>query len=435
MPDSLQPSAFSLSSSLTRIAAVVRLTLRDAVRSRVVVSLLAALLLLLVGLPLLVQGDGTPAGRLRILLEYALAAVVGLLSATTLWAGCASMAVELQDRRLFIVLTKSVRRWEVWFGKWLGIVVLDAVALLAAGLIVIAIVAGTRSANPAADDIAALLAARETVAPDLPQPVTIGPGESLDILFPVKGVSMGSRWRPAGPMELRVRLGSSRPERLPIASRWTLGPVDAPVAVLTVTNYPAMPVVLSIPAAACGPDGVHIRFTNDPGRDPATVIVDPRSGGMELLVADGGFIPNLLRGLIVVLARLAFLAALGVTAGCLLSFPVAVFVAVFVLVLLASAGYVDTVAVTGVFYVPHEGGLPVQSALDRVVLQAFRAMNVVTHPLLALDPVPLLSDGRRVTWAMAIRAAGMLGGAYVAAVAGFGIWRFSRREVGLSGAE
>jgi hypothetical protein len=236
-------------------------------------------------------------------------------------------------------------------------------------------------------------------------------------------------------MELRVRLGASRPEHVAIESRWTIGPPEAPVTVLGFTNYPALPVTLSIPAAACGPDGVHVRFTNLQGRDPATVMLDPRGGGLELLVPAGGFFPNLLRGLGVVLARLAFLAALGVTAGCLLSLPVAVFVAVFVLVLLSSAGYVESVAVTGVFYIPHEGGMPVQGPLDKLVLQSFRLLNTVTHPLLTLDPVPLLSDGRRVPVSMVMRAAGILGGAYVGATALFGIWRFSRREVGLSGAE
>lgn len=440
LSDSLQPSAFSLASRLTRIAAVIRLTLRDAVRSRVVISLLAALLLLLIGLPLLVQGDGTPAGRLRILLEYALAAVVTLLSATTLWAGCASMAVELQDRRLFIVLSKPVHRGEIWLGKWLGIVMLDAAALIAAGLILVGVVAITRSANPSDADVTALLAARQTVLPVLPtttnappsstpEAVMVAPEESLDIVFPFTDTP------PEGPMELRARLNSSRPEHTPLASRWTIGPVAAPVAVLGLTNYPALPVVLSIPVAACGPGGVHVRVTNETGLDPAAIIIDAHAGGMELLVPGGGFVPNLLRGLGVVLARLAFLAALGVTAGCLLSFPVAVFVAVFILVMLASAGYVDTVAVSGVFFVSHEGGMPIQGPLDRFILQAFRVANTITHPLLTLDPVPLLSDGRQVPWSMLRRAAGILGIAYVAVVGCFGIWRFSRREVGLSGVE
>jgi ABC-type Na+ efflux pump permease subunit len=445
LTDNLQPTACRLSSSFTRIAAVVRLTLRDAVRSRVVISLLSALLLLLIGLPALVQGDGTPVGRLRILLEYALAAVVGLLSAATLWAGCATMASELQDRRLFVVLSKPVHRGEIWIGKWLGIVLLDAAALLAAGLIITTIVAVTRTAHPSSPEIAALLAARHTVLPQfpgntprpdadaarapLPDACAVLPGDSLDMVFPMAGAP------PTGPMELRVRLGSSRLERVPSASLWMLGPAGAPVAVLGLTNYPGLPVALSVPAAACGRDGVPIRFTNEKGADPATVIIDPRGGGLELLIPGGGFTANLLRGLAVVLARLAFLAALGVTAGSLLSLPVAVFMAVFVLVLLASAGYVETVAMTGVFYLPHDGELPVQGVMDRLILRGFRVMNAVTHPLLKLDPVPLLSDGRRVTWTMLATAAGLLGGAYVAVAGCFGIWRFTRREVGLSGTE
>ena len=42
--------------------------------------LLSGFLLVLVGLPLLVQSDGTPVGRLKIILEYALAAAIGLFN-------------------------------------------------------------------------------------------------------------------------------------------------------------------------------------------------------------------------------------------------------------------------------------------------------------------------------------------------------------------
>ncbi len=435
--------------NLPRLVAIVRLTLRDAVRSRVVVSLLAALLLVLVGLPLLVQSDGTPAGRLRIILEYALAAAIGLLSAATLWAGCATVAAELQDRRLFIVLAKPVHRWEIWLGKWLGIVVMDAAALAVTGLVVAALVAVIRPAGGADSQFEALLSARDTFHPDWaaaglvravpaaagdtrqfePKSVALLPGHSLDFTFPVSATA------PGGPMELRARLGSARPNRAPFASLWEFGPPGKPVSVVTSTNAPGLSMALAVPAAAWSPGGVHVRLTNPVGRDPATLVLGTGVGGVELLVPRDGFAVNLTRGLLVVFARLAFLAALGVTAGCLLSLPVAVFVSIFVLVLIASAGYVQTVAVTGMYYIPLESEAPELGWLDRVVLGVFRIMNVATAPLIRLEPVALLADGRRVAWAIVAEAGLLLGLAYSAVASLFGLWFFTRREVGRAGTE
>ena len=425
-----------------RIAAVVGLTWREAIRSRVVLSLLVALALVLVGLPMLVEGDGTAAGRLRIILEYALAAAVALLSAATLWAGCASVAVEADDRRLFVVLAKPLRRWELWLGKWMGIVLLDALALLVTGGIVVASVALNRPAGADAD-VDALLSARRVLVPVWPEPpashaegapaphvLAVPPGGSASMAFAVP-----AGFVPTGPLELRARVASSRPERTVMESRWLAGPASAPLATVTVTNYPGMPLSVRFPPTVCEADGVRIRVENSEQRDPATLMLSTHSRSVELLAPQGGFVPNLVRGLLIVLARLAFLAALGVTAGCLLSLPVAVFVSVFVLVLLASAGYVETVSVTGAFYIPHEGGMPELTWLDRSIIQVFRGMNLVTRPLLRLDPVPLLSDGRRVTWDQVGQALGLIGTAYVIVVAAFGTWRFTRREIGLSGAE
>lgn len=418
-----------------RIAAIVRLTLRDAVRSRVVLSLLAGLLLILLGLPLLVQSDGTPGGRLRVVLEYGLSAAVGLLSAATLWAACASVASELQDRRLLLVLCQPITRAEVWLAKWIGIVLLDIGALAIAGGVMAMQVAAVRPAGYDAG-YANTLAARSAVrpvhadgdTPALSRSVALPPGGFLDMRFDVSPA-------PTAPMELRMRLGSARPERGPMACRWVMGPADNPVATYDATNYPGLTVALLVPTAAWADGRVHIRYVNAESRHPATVIADRGPDGIELLVPRGGFAANLLRCLLVVLARLAFLAALGVTAGCMLSMPVAVFMSIFVLVLLALSGYVETVVSTGMFYVPHEGEVEPPGIVEIVVLKAFTVMDAVTRPLLRLDPVPLLADGRRVEWALVARAAGVCGGVYAGIAALLGIWRFTRREVGLAGTD
>ena len=62
-------------------------------------------------------------------------------------------------------------------------------------------------------------------------------------------------------------------------------------------------------------------------------------------------------------------------------------------------------------------------------------MNVATAPLIRLAPVPLLADGRRVAWSMVAQAVMLLGLAYSAVAAAFGLWFFARREVGRSGTD
>jgi hypothetical protein len=139
---------------------------------------------------------------------------------------------------------------------------------------------------------------------------------------------------------------------------------------------------------------------------------------------------NLARGLLVVLCRLSFLAALGLTAGCLLSMPVAVFVAFLAIVLLASSGYVATVSHTGVFYVPHEGPQPGQTWVNTLVLRLFKGFNTITEPVLQFDPVPLLAEGRLISWAVTGKALLVLGGLYTSLIGAVGMLLFRRRELG-----
>ena len=69
---------------MTRILAIAGIAVRNAVRSRIVVILLAALLLAVVGIPLTIKGDGTVEGHIQILLRYSLGAATLLLSIATL---------------------------------------------------------------------------------------------------------------------------------------------------------------------------------------------------------------------------------------------------------------------------------------------------------------------------------------------------------------
>ena len=120
---------------MRRVWAIARQTLRLAVRSKLVLTLLALLLAAIVAVPLQVKGDGTLKGEVQVLLTYSLGLAWVLLSMATLWAGCAAISAEIRGKQAHVLLSLPVHRWQVWLGKWLGLTVLNALLLAAAGLL------------------------------------------------------------------------------------------------------------------------------------------------------------------------------------------------------------------------------------------------------------------------------------------------------------
>lgn len=59
-------------------------------------------------------------------------AVLLLLGGATLWLACHTMARDLETGQLQTTLVKPAARWQDWLGKWLGILVLDALLLTVA---------------------------------------------------------------------------------------------------------------------------------------------------------------------------------------------------------------------------------------------------------------------------------------------------------------
>jgi hypothetical protein len=446
-----------------RVTALAGLTVRSAVRSRLLLSLTTLVLLGVVVLPLAIRGDGTPAGRLCVVLRYTLGCTTGLLSLTTLWAGSMAVASEVADGRLRLVMAKPVRRHEVWLGKWAGLILMDALIVAAAGTGILGMIRWT--ARPAAlgageQRLVAeqILTARLAVAPGLgdleqrlagepagaPPPRgaetaartariyreahTVAPGQSTRWVFRLPRVRDSDR-----PLGLQYRFVSSDPRRPPARGTWQVGRPGSPALFgASVTNVPGITAELVLPAGvAAGTDLLSVEFTNASDDPPATLIFE-REDGVELLVPAGGFVGNYVKALGIILVRLALLAALGLTAGCLLSGPVAAFASTAALVVLAVGPYVGTVAATGVFYVPHEGPLPAPGPLDPLLHGVFRAADAVVGPLRALDPVPALSEGRWIPWAEAGRATAVVA-LYAACLAAAGIGLFRRREIGAAG--
>src|ERR1051325_12166156 len=110
---------------MQRLLAIAKLTLKAAFRYRLVQILMALLLGAVIGFPLVIKHDGTARGFTQILLTYTLGTIVTLLAFATLWLACGTLARDVEECQIQMVAVKPVARWEIWVGKWTGIMLLN----------------------------------------------------------------------------------------------------------------------------------------------------------------------------------------------------------------------------------------------------------------------------------------------------------------------
>jgi hypothetical protein len=127
---------------------------------------------------------------------------------------------------------------------------------------------------------------------------------------------------------------------------------------------------------------------------------------------------------------MGLLTTLGLAAASFLSFPVAAFLALGVLVMVLSSGTLAGAVEEGTIgNYNAEKGIKGHTPADLVVIPAFRAILKVINLAKGFSPVDSLSNGRSITWTQLGTAFAqiilLLGGP----IAVFGIMVFSRREL------
>src|SRR5471032_1369155 len=128
---------------------------------------------------------------------------------------------------------------------------------------------------------------------------------------------------------------------------------------------------------------------------------------MEVLYPEGGFALNFARGLGIIFCWMALLAAIGLAAASLLSFPVATFFSLAMLtVVLASWTLAETVESGSVGVGNDEKGIAGHSAADVVLIPMFKGILAVVSLTKNVSPIDLLGAGRAISW-------GQLGMAFV----------------------
>ena len=449
--------------------AIASLTVRSAVRSRLLICLLVILFVVTLGIPLSVRGDGTALSEVKILLLYTLGTGSVILGLATLWASCSAVSHEVEHKQIRTVVVKPVGPYLLWFGKWIGIVILDAVLLLLMGLLTYALLfMSLRSAGSEPEDLGTInsqvLTARRLFLPkevdlssevhrtvdelkrtgQMPEDVseeetmqliyrrlrarrtTVAPGASLSWEFDTQGLNTSR-----GSLFLRYRIGSSIGGSRQITGTWR---VDAGKNGDSFNTGP-IPMadgrhLIEIPASTISPGGnVTVRFENAAKGSSRTVIFHG-DNHLELLAPAGGFLLNMVRSLLVVFCYLVVLAALGVTAGILFSFPVATFAAFSLSSIVLIVGFFAfSSSLTVCDHHDHDHGGGNASVMERVGETMLEGLEMALSPVRRIAPLGRLADGVYVPLWTVVRAVLILGVVCPGILGLLGGYCMSRREL------
>src|SRR6476620_3460986 len=114
---------------MQRLFAIAALTWKAAFRFRLFWVLAGLLLGSVVVLPLILKDDQTARGFIQLLLTYNLTIITTLLGFSTLWLACGTLARDIEECQMQMVAVKPIARWQIWLGKWLGILAVNAFLL------------------------------------------------------------------------------------------------------------------------------------------------------------------------------------------------------------------------------------------------------------------------------------------------------------------
>jgi len=435
---------------MKKTLAIASLTLRTAVRSRVFAVLVVLVLICITGLPFILKSDGTLTGIVQLYLHYALGLTMALLSIAAVWAGCGAFSLEVESHEIQLLVTKPVWSVQLWLGKWLGLMAMNAVLLGLAGTLVYGMLRWSmRPARLTSEEQRELyeeiLVARKELLPEFRRSKSDSslPGATQEsrVVVPPGGKH---QWRFKIPARLvtgdavflKFRFVTSRVnDSSPVTGMWTIGPgSDSGRVQILKASEPNAAHQLKIPASAVIPGQVlSIAYSNIDSVKPVSILFSAK-GGVKLLLRQGGFVMNYARALMVLLARLSFFSALGLAAGALFSFPVAVFTSFAFLISSWISRFIERVAVTGLSGV--FGSSPAGSAAvvwQHITQYLFVFMNLILPPLSRFEPLSLLQAGTFISWSFVGKAFVIFIVAYTGILGLISAWLFSRRELGLPG--
>lgn len=468
------------------ITGVAHTLLLEATRQRISLACIGGLLVLLPLLPLFISSRDPLRYQVQTFIARGTGAVFLVAAFLTLLLACATVAFEIRDRQIWSVLTKPVSRLQFLAGKWLGLAVLDGLILSVAGTAVLVQVS-LLSARPAGSvEDAAALQSQVLVARASERPVykgmdpielrdTVNREIENDAVLRAE-IEAGAKSEAEVVRQLRVQkitefstaqrtiaAGASRSysfsglieaRKAGIAPmlRYSFhsGPDSShevyPVSFLfgelppqLVEYVPVQRNVIPIPVEAIAEDGtLRVTIVNGAMMEGGRIMPAPWSmnfdaDGLEALHRVGGFEGNFLRAMLVDWGKLLFIAALGVSAAGVLSFPVAVLVAMTIFIVGSISPFLE-IAVD-------QFAVPIDAPWFMQVFEAFirgfvGSVQWLLAPFASVGSSTDLVDGRVIPWGSVGRALGLIGLLWSALAFALGGWAFSRKEIAIySGGE
>ncbi len=483
----LQAARMALSSP-TPVIAVARNVLNEAVRMKISAVFIVLLILLLAGLPGFLDEEQPLRYRVQSFLQYGVSGAFWTLAIMTLFFSAASVAFEQRDRVIWQTMSKPVRPYEYLLGKWLGVMVLNAVLLSvsATGLFLFTEhlrnqraqgevqpwVNEDGSGAPTTDRLllhTQVLVSRIGIEPEVPDPPIEQIRQAVDRIvadavardasftdderrveqFRLETAAQQiEEWRrrtrtvDPGPVPGRflfTGLKQAKQERRPLTLRYKVqsGSND-PTDLYRVTffigglEFPRQVILgtaqtISFPPEAIDEQGnleVEVYNADIYTRQANPIGIRFEPGDLEVLYAVGGFELNFLRVMLVLWLKLGFFAAVAIFGATFLSFPVACMLSFLILFAAETAGFLQYSLNEYPFFTP-EGKFDAVGAFFRI---GAGPVAWAFQAYARLKPTANLVDGRLVPWADAIRALLILGAWTTVILAG--AWAiFRRREL------
>ena len=454
---------------MQRLLAITWLTWKAALRFRLFWVIAVLLIGSVVLLPIVIKDDGTARGFTQILLTYTLSVVTALLGLSTLWLSCGTLARDIEENQMQVVAVKPVARWQIWLGKWLGLVTLNAVLLAVAGACIASLLLWRGQKLPAnqqrilREEVLVARGSLKEAKPDIDAEVErifrertkdapINPANAshvknqlrealkVDVVRP----GIARRWKidlglrksflRDQPLFLRLKFYAASTNELGTYHlRLEAGPPESPDRRAFDRTFADNAFhEIRIPPNLWDASGL---LTIDVQNRDRVALAFPLEDGFEILYREAGFALNFARGLLIILCWLALLAAIGLAAASFLSFPVATFVSASLMLVALSSGTLASAVEDGtIMGVNEESGEAGRSILDAVLIPMFKGMLVVFKLVEGFSPVDALSTGRSIEWATVglafVQIVIFLGGL----VALFGIVMFTRRELAATSA-
>ena len=367
------------------IWAVAINTIKQALRMKVAVVFMILLFVLLPVLGMTTTGDETLKGRLQTFVSYGLSLTSLLLCLLTIIISIYSVTSDIDQKQIYTVVTKPIRRFQLLLGKLLGVLLLD-IALLGLFSMIIFIIAiytptfGQPSESELIEADNEFFTARaalnvpivdvteevETRYEKLKELDRLPPGYTYEqtIAELTKQAQLAKRAAGVGgtlvwefhnvkplsnSMFIRFKydIYPNPPDSM-VYGRWVAGDWQF----IKYGNRPKTPIYdqlhknaartfheIEFPAEVVPEDGhLAIAFMNFPYNN-ATVIFPP--DGLEVLYKADSFAGNFIRAVMLILFRLIFLACLGLFASSFLSFPVAILLCLWIFFTASVSGFVN----------------------------------------------------------------------------------------------